>query len=200
MKRRTSAKILVSAFFVLLSAGASPGAARTVNIVAFGDSSTAGYLVPRRDAYPAQLQLALRKKGYNVVVKNAGVSGDTTANGLRRFDDAIDPGTDIALVEFGTNDLRLGIPAERMRANLNELIGALRARGVQVLIIGFGGALDFSDLAQTNGALYTQWSLPPGQYRARDGSHFNAKGYSILVAGMFSQVETLMKRVVGKGR
>ena len=123
-------QIAFSALVALLVIGASPGEARTINIVAFGDSSTAGYLVARRDSYPAQLQVALRKKGYNVAIKNAGVNGDTTAGALRRFDQAIDPGTDIAIVEFGTNDLRLGVPAERMRANLNEIVGTLRARGI----------------------------------------------------------------------
>ena len=112
----TLRQVVFSASILFLFAGALPASARPIHIVAFGDSSTAGYLVPHRDAYPAQLQAALRKKGYNVVVKNAGVSGDTTAGALRRFDHAIDPGTDVAIVEFGTNDLRLGVPAARMRA------------------------------------------------------------------------------------
>ena len=191
-------QIAFSALVALLVIGASPGEARTINIVAFGDSSTAGYLVARRNSYPAQLQVALRKKGYNVAIKNAGVNGDTTAGALRRFDQAIDPGTDIAIVEFGTNDLRLGVPAERMRANLNEIVGTLRARGIQVIVIGFGGALDFADLARSNDSLYSQWDLPLGQYRARDGSHYNAVGYGILVARTFLEIETLVKRVVGK--
>ena len=60
----------------------------------------------RKDAYPAQLQAALRKKGYDVVVDNAGINGGTFADALLHFDEAIAPGTDIAIVEFGTNDLR----------------------------------------------------------------------------------------------
>jgi acyl-CoA thioesterase-1 len=96
--------LLASIAIFLASA---PASARPIHIVAFGDSSTAGYLVAHRDAYPPQLQAALRNKGYDVVIDNAGITGDTTAGALRRFDQAIPPGTDIAIVEFGTNDLSL---------------------------------------------------------------------------------------------
>ena len=112
--------LTVGAVLVLLALNAA--AARPITIVAFGDSATSGWLVPKKDAYPAQLQALLRKKGYDVTVENAGVAGDTTAGALRRFDAAIAPGTDIALVEFGTNDLRQHVPAQRMRANLAEIV------------------------------------------------------------------------------
>jgi acyl-CoA thioesterase I len=179
--------------FILLISFSVAASARPVHIVAFGDSATAGYLVPRQQAYPSQLQRALRKKGYDVVVDNAGVSGETTAGALRRFDSAIAPGTDIAIVEFGTNDLRLRVPPQRTRANLNEIIRSLRKRGIAVLVIGLG-RLDLSDVARAHDVPYAQWRLPPGKYRARDGAHFNAEGYAILVARMLPQVEMLMKR------
>ena len=170
-----------------------PASARPIHIVAFGDSATAGYLVPRAKAYPAQLQAALRRRGHDVAVENAGISGDTTAGALRRFDDAIAPGTDIALVEFGTNDLRLHVPAAKMRANLNEIVRTLRARRIEVLVIGLG-SLDLADVARASGVPYAQWRLPPGKYRARDRAHFNAEGYTILVARLLPQVEALIAR------
>lgn len=86
--------------------------------------------MPHKDAYPAQLQAALRKKGY--AVANEGVNGDTIAGALKRFDNAIAPGTQIAIV-FGTNDLRLGASMPTVRARLAELIRSLRARGIKVL-------------------------------------------------------------------
>jgi acyl-CoA thioesterase-1 len=175
---------------MLVSAAAH---AQPIQIVAFGDSATAGYLVPRNDAYPAQLQAALRAKGYDVVVRNEGISGDTTAGALRRFDAAIGPGTDIAIVEFGTNDLRRRVPMKTVRARLSELIGALRARHVEVLLVGLG-KLDLSSVAQNKSVLYAQWNLPPGRYRARDGAHFNAEGYAIVVQRMLPAVETLITR------
>ena len=96
----------LSAVLAFLIAADVSAAAEPVRIVAFGDSATAGWLVARQDAYPAQLQAALRKKGYDVAVDNAGINGGTFLDALLHFDEAIAPGTDIAIVEFGTNDLR----------------------------------------------------------------------------------------------
>jgi acyl-CoA thioesterase-1 len=177
----------------LIAAGFS-AAAEPIRIVAFGDSATAGWLVARKDAYPAQLQAALRKRGYDAVVENAGVNGDTTAGALKRFDAVIGPGTKIAIVEFGTNDLRAGASVKMVRARLRELIGALRARNIEVLVIGLG-SLDLASIAKENHALYAQWNLPPGQYRARDHAHYNAQGYAIVVARMLPQIETLIAHV-----
>jgi acyl-CoA thioesterase I len=186
---------LLTLFALLLAPAAAQ--ARTIHIVAFGDSATEGWLVPREQAYPAQLQALLRKKGYDVVVTNEGVSGDTTAGALARFDAAIAPGTDIALVEFGVNDLRQHMPPERMRANLNDIVQTLHKRGIAVLLIGLG-SLDLSDVARANDVPYAQWKLPPGKYRARDHAHFNAEGYSIVIARMLPQVEELMQRAAHK--
>jgi acyl-CoA thioesterase-1 len=178
----------------LLLTIASAAQARTIQIVAFGDSATAGYLVARKDAYPAQLQAALRAKGYDVRVHNEGISGDTTVGALRRFDMAIGPGTDIAIVEFGTNDRRRGVPMKTVQARLAEIVRSLHARYIQVLVVGLG-RLDFSALAKAQGAAYAQWRLPPGQYRARDHAHFNGQGYAILVRRMLPAVEALIARV-----
>ena len=180
--------IFLCAVALLCAAGAAP-----VHIVAFGDSLTSGWLVPREKAYPAQLQKALRQKGYDVAVKNAGVPGDTAAHALKRFDLAIDPGTDIAIVEFGINDRRSGASVAQLRIRLTEIVRALRARHIQVLLVGTGG-LNFSELAKANDALYVEWKLPPHKYRARDGAHFSAEGYAILVGRMLPQVEELIKR------
>jgi acyl-CoA thioesterase-1 len=173
---------------------AAPAQAKTIQIVAFGNSATAGYLVPLKDAYPAQLQAALRTKGIDVEVHNAGVNGETTLSALRRFDIAIPPGTDIALVELGTNDLRMHMPRKTMESQLAEIIRALRSRHIQVLVIGLGN-LDLSAVAEANNVPYQQWRLPPGKYRAHDGAHFNAEGYSILVKRMLPTIEALIARV-----
>jgi len=179
---------------VLLIALSVPAATEPIHIVAFGDSATAGWLVRHQDAYPAQLQATLRKKGYDAVVDNAGVNGDTLAGALRRFDSAIGPGTNIALVEFGTNDLRSGVSMQSVRRRLAELIRSLRARKIEVLVIGLG-SLKLDDVARANGVAYAQWNLPAGKYRARDHAHYNAQGYAIVVARMLPQIETLIARV-----
>jgi acyl-CoA thioesterase-1 len=193
------AKLLHNFWPLLFTLFVAPAAAhaRPVAIVAFGDSATSGWLVPRDKAYPAQLQNLLRKKGYDVTVTNAGVPGDTTMSALRRFDAAIAPGTDIALVEFGTNDLRMHVSPQRMRANLTEIVRSLRKRGIEVMLIGLG-RLDLSDIARANGAAYAQWNLPSGKYRARDHAHFNAEGYAIVVARMLPQVEELIAQSARK--
>jgi acyl-CoA thioesterase I len=182
---------------LVASGGAAAAQERLIHIVAFGDSATYGWLVPRKHAYPAQLQALLRKKGYNVVVENEGIPGDTTAGALRRFDAAIGPDTAITLVEFGTNDLRAHVPARRMRANLSEIVRILRKRGIGVLLIGLG-SLNLADVARANHVPYAQWKLPPGKYRARDHAHFNAQGYSIVIARMLPQVEALIARAARK--
>jgi acyl-CoA thioesterase-1 len=195
-KLRLAPILALTACAWLLAAPLAASAA-TIHIVAFGDSATAGYLVPRAQAYPAQLQTLLRKKGYDVDVTNAGVNGDTIAGALKRFDSAIAPGTAIAIVEFGTNDRRSGASMKTVGARLTELIRSLRARGIEVLVIGLG-SLNLSDVARAHGVLYAQWNLPPGKYRARDRQHFNAEGYAMVIARMLPLVETLIKRVASK--
>jgi acyl-CoA thioesterase-1 len=190
-------RILEIAFgALLLPLAPTTAAADPIHIVAFGDSMTAGYLVPHEDAYPAQLEAALRGKGYDVTVKNAGRNGDSAKQALKRFDMAVDPGTDLAIVEFGINDRRAGASLAQVRTRIVEIVHALRARGIQVLVVGTGG-LDFSELAAANGAAYVAWKLPPHRYRARDGAHFNADGYRILVERMLPQVEALLGHARG---
>lgn len=155
---------------------------------------TAGWLVPRKDAYPAQLQAALRKKGYDVVVTNAGINGGTFTDALLHFDEAIGPDTDIALVEFGTNDVRQHTAMKTVRSRLAELVAALRRRKIEVLVIGFK-SLKLGDVARAENVAYAEWDLPPGKYRARDNAHYSAQGYAIVVGQMLPQIESLIARV-----
>jgi acyl-CoA thioesterase-1 len=171
-----------------------PALAAPLKIVALGDSATAGWLVARKDAYPAELERQLRAKGYDVAVKNAGISGDTSAGALHRLDLAVDPDTKIVLVEVGTNDLRLRIPAAKMRANVAEIVRTVQRRRIAVLLIGLG-SLDLSAIAHDAHIPYAQFKLPPDKYRARDHAHFNAEGYRIVVARMLPQVEAMIKAI-----
>lgn len=179
---------------LLLIVAAACAQARPIHIVAYGDSATAGYLVRRRDAYPAQLQAALRKDGYDVVVRNAGVNGDTSFGALIRLDQAVPPSTDIAIVEFGTNDRYRRTPLWMVRGNIDQLLHRLAERRIRAMVIGLG-RLDLSAVARKNHAPYAQWHLPRGRYRARDGHHFNRAGYAILVKRMLPKVEKLIAQV-----
>lgn len=108
-------------------------------ILAFGDSLFAGYRLGRGQGYPERLQAALRKRGINARVTNAGVSGDTTADGLHRFRfvmDSLDAPPDLAIVELGGNDLLRGIPPGETRQNLAAIVAELHRRHVPVLMMG----------------------------------------------------------------
>lgn len=179
---------------LLLVVAVGSAQARPIHIVAYGDSATAGYLVRHRDAYPAQLQAALRKDGYDVVVRNAGLNGDTSFGALIRLDQAMPPGTDIAIVEFGTNDRYRRTPLWMVRGNIDQLLHRLAERRIRAMVIGLG-RLDLSAVARKNRVPYAQWHLSRGRYRARDGHHFNRAGYAILVKRILPKVERLIAQV-----
>lgn len=108
-------------------------------ILAFGNSLFAGYNVARNEAYPSQLEQALRARGINAQVINAGVSGDTTAAGRARLSftlDAQDELPDLAIVELGGNDLLRGLDPDETRANLDAIMAELDRRGVPILLMG----------------------------------------------------------------
>src|SRR3569833_200529 len=165
-------RVVGAAFGITLWYGATPALSRQIEIVAFGDSATSGYLIKRDDAYPAQLQGALRAKGHDVVVRNAGLAGDTTQGALKRLDLAVDPDTAICIVVFGVNDLRLRVPRATMEARLGAIVDTLNRRHIEVLVIGYGG-LDLSKLAARHHALYVSWQAAAWRHRARDGAHYN---------------------------
>jgi len=109
---------------------------RQVKIVAFGDSLTSGHRLPSANSFPAELEKLLRAKGYNVVVKNYGESGDTTTNGLRRLPSVIEEAPDIVIVEFGANDALKEHSMEIARRNLLDIVRALKDVGIKVLLAG----------------------------------------------------------------
>jgi acyl-CoA thioesterase-1 len=198
--------LLAACLFVF----AAPAWAAPLRIVALGDSLTAGFQLPMADAFPAKLQAALRAKGYDVEVVNAGVSGDTAAGGLARLDWSVPEGTDAVIVELGANDMLRGIDPARTRAALSEILGRLKARGLPVLLAGmlastnlgpdYKAAFDaiYPDLAKTYGALLYPFFLD-GVALDRgltlpDGLHPNAQGVDVIVARILPSVEALISR------
>lgn len=109
------------------------------HILAFGDSLFAGYNVGEGESYPARLEAALRRQGINARVTNAGVSGDTTAVALQRLEfvlEGLETPPDLALVEFGGNDLLRGISPAETRENLTAVMAEFRERNIPVLLMG----------------------------------------------------------------
>lgn len=105
-------------------------------IVAFGDSLTAGPGLSAAETYPAVLQRQLEENGYRYRVVNAGVSGETTADGLRRFERALAPDARVVILAMGANDGLRGVPVETIRRNLSTMIERAQARGLGVLLCG----------------------------------------------------------------
>jgi acyl-CoA thioesterase-1 len=186
-------------------------AEREVKIVALGDSLTAGLGLSANQAFPAKLAQALRRKGIPVEVANAGVSGDTAADGAARLDWSVPEGTDAVIVELGANDALRGIDPQRTRAALEKILRRLAERHVAVLLAGMraprnlGGAYVeafdaiFPELASAFGvALYPFFLEGVATERALnqpDGLHPTAAGVDAIVARMLPAVEALVAKV-----
>ena len=129
---------LAAAAAFALAAGAAPlpahAAPSEVKILAFGDSLTAGFGLAPNEAFPVQLAAALKAKGRNVAVTNAGVSGDTSAGGLARFDWAIPDDTEAVILELGANDALRGIDPALTRKAMGEIVARLKARRIEVTV------------------------------------------------------------------
>ncbi len=189
-------------------------AERTIRIVAFGDSLTAGYGVAQSAAFPVQLERALKAKGHAVEVINAGVSGDTTAAALDRLEWSVPDGVDAAIVELGANDALRGLDPVRARANLDEILKRLSARGAELLIAGMTAprnwgdayvkAFDpmFGELAKAHGALLYPFflegvALDP-KLNLGDGLHPTEAGIAEIVKRILPSVEALIAKVEAK--
>jgi acyl-CoA thioesterase-1 len=133
---RLSALLAVVAATLLMMMPAHSQPARPIRLVAFGDSLSAGYQLPASAAFPVVLEKALRDKGLNVAVSNAGVSGDTTAGGLARLDWSVPEGTDAVILELGANDALRGLDPAKAEANLDAIITRLKAKNIKVLLAG----------------------------------------------------------------
>jgi acyl-CoA thioesterase I len=185
--------------------------AKPITIVAFGDSLSAGYQLAERDAFPAQLEAALKAKGHAVTVINAGVSGDTTAAGLDRLGWAVPTDADAVIVELGANDALRGLDPVKARDNLDKVIAGIRAQKQDVLIAGmvaptslppdYRKSFDsiFADLATKYGALLYPFFLDgialDAKLNLADGLHPNAKGVAVIVSRILPKVEELIARV-----
>ena len=132
---RLVARALFLAALALSSSGVTEARGERV-IAALGDSLTAGLGVAADEAYPARLQARLSREGYDYRVVNAGVTGDTTAGGLRRVDWVLRAGPEIVIVALGANDGLRGQSPQAMRDNLAAIVVRLQAAGARVLLAG----------------------------------------------------------------
>ncbi|MCW5772165.1 MAG: arylesterase [Rhodospirillaceae bacterium] len=197
----------------LLAAGPRPAgaeAAKPVTILAFGDSLTAGFGLPNEQGFTARLEAALRAKGVDAKVINAGLSGDTSAGGRARLDWALAAKPDAAIVELGANDGLRGLDPAATEANLDAILASLKAKGVRVLFTGmyappnlgpdYGKAFNglYPALAKKHGVAFYPFFLDgvaaDPALNQPDGIHPNAKGVEVIVARILPAVLTLIGR------
>ncbi|HEX2482495.1 MAG TPA: arylesterase [Methylomirabilota bacterium] len=179
-------------------------------VVALGDSLTAGLGVAAEEAWPALLDARLRREGYPYRVVNAGVSGDTTAGGLRRVDWVLRSRPDVAVVALGANDGLRGLGTEAMEANLLAIVDRLRAGGARVLVVGmevppnYGAAYArafrgvFVDVARRTGAALMPFLLDgvaaDPRLNQADGIHPNAAGHRAIAERIWPHLVLLLAR------
>jgi acyl-CoA thioesterase-1 len=196
---------------VSVAAAQSQSKAAPLRIVVLGDSLVAGLQLKALDAFPAQLERALKARGHPVEVVNAGVSGDTTAAGLERLRWAVPEGTDAVIVELGSNDALRGLDPARAKANLDSIIAAVKAGGAEVLLAGMLAprnlGLDYTRsfdaiypaLAAKHGTLLYPFFLDgvalDSQLNLADGMHPNPKGVAEITRRILPVVEELIARV-----
>ncbi|MBY5665569.1 arylesterase [Rhizobium leguminosarum] len=185
--------------------------ARTINLVGFGDSLMAGYQLPPGDGFPEKLQAALKAKGLDVTIANAGVSGDTTTGGLARIDWSVPDGTDGVILELGANDALRGIPPEESEKNLDQMIIRLKERGIAVLLAGMMAPPNMgADYAARFNPIYQKLSEKHGLplyaffldgvaleagLKLDDGMHPNARGIDVMVEKMEPAVTNFVEAI-----
>jgi acyl-CoA thioesterase-1 len=188
---------------------AAPAIAAPLRIVVLGDSLAAGYGVGPAEGFTVRLEAALRARGHDVTVVNAGVSGDTASDGLARLDWSVGEDADAVIVELGSNDALRGIDAKITRDALDRILARLGERRLPVLLAGmlaprnlgadYAAAFEpiFPDLAARHGAILYRFFLDgvaadPALNQA-DGMHPNPAGVDAIVAGILPSVEALLK-------
>ncbi len=193
---------------------ALPATAAPLRLVALGDSLTAGYGLPASQAFPTRLQAALKAAGHDVVIENAGVSGDTTSAGLARLDWSVPDGTNGVILELGANDMLRGLDPAIAEKSLDAILARLKQRGIPVLLVGMQAAPNlgaaykqgfdaiYPRLAEKYGVRFYPFFLDgvAGQpsLNQPDGLHPTAAGVDLIVQRILPAVEGFLATLPGK--
>jgi acyl-CoA thioesterase-1 len=184
-----------------------PVMGREVRILALGDSLFAGYGLRSDQSYPVRLEAALRARGVNARIANAGVSGNTTADGLARLKFTLDnqpQPPELALVELGANDMLRALSPDQARANLDAILAEFGRRKIPVVLMGmlappnlgadYRGKFDtiYPDLAKKHGAVlvpfFLQAVIAHPDLVQQDRLHPTAPGIEAIVAATVDPV------------
>ena len=180
-------------------------------IVALGDSLTAGYGLLENQSYPALLQEHIDAEGYEFEVVNAGVSGDTSAGGLRRLDWALEGNVRVLIVALGANDGLRGLSVDEMKENLTVIIRRARERNVVVVLAGMEAPPNYGpeyatafrqayrEVAQRERVLFVPFLLDKvaGQsaLNQRDGIHPNEQGARVVADTVWTTLRPLLDQI-----
>jgi acyl-CoA thioesterase I len=197
-----SVALLVNFFSTL------PSRAETLTILALGDSLTAGYGLDAPQSFTVRLEVALKAKGHDVTIINAGVSGDTAAMGASRLDWSLTDDVDALIVELGANDALRGLPVPQAEAALTEIVTKLEAKKLPVLLAGmiappnlgpdYGKQFDtmYSKLGARESVIFYPFFLEGvaavASLNQGDGIHPNATGVDVIVEKILPYVEKLI--------
>lgn len=190
---------------------ATQAAANGITLLALGDSLTAGLGLDAGKAFPAQLEAALKAKGHEVTIINAGVSGDTARQGADRLDWALTDDVNGVLVELGANDALRGLPPPQAEAALDEILNKLSSRKLPVLLLGMKAPPNMgADYVQAFDGMYGRLAAKYNvmlypffldgvaadrSLNQADGIHPTADGVARIVERVVPQVEALLKQV-----
>lgn len=208
--RRAAVALMVSAAITGFAAASAGAEEAPPKLLVLGDSLTAGYGLAREQAFPAQLERALAKRGLKIKVINSGISGDTTKGGLDRLPWVLSAKPDYVIVELGSNDGLRGLDPKQTRSNLDAIITRLKARGIKVLLAGmlaprnlgkqyeqeFNGA--YKELAEKHDVVFMPFFLKDVALRPKlnqpDGIHPTAEGVAVIVRNIMPYVLELLGR------
>ena len=182
-------------------------------IVAFGDSLTAGLGVATDESYPAKLEKRIQESGFHYEVINAGVSGDTSAGGVRRVEWILKSQPTVVILELGVNDGLRGLPLQQTYTNLRVIIKRLKAEGVMVILAGMRipvnyGAEYTGEFFEMYKRLAQEFALPlipfllegvaaQPELNQPDGVHPTAEGYTIVAQNVWGTLEPILKKFSG---
>jgi acyl-CoA thioesterase I len=193
-----SFKHILTAALIAFLAGNTVASAEPYRIVGFGDSLMAGFGLGPGESFPEQLEAKLKAAGHDVVIENAGVSGDTTAGGLARLNWSVADGTELVILELGANDMLRGVPPEITEKNLDQMIGALKQRGIGVLLAGMLAAFNsiYPRLAAKHDVplypFFMDGVAADPNFLLQDLMHPNAAGVGRIVDRVLPTVEGLL--------
>jgi acyl-CoA thioesterase I len=202
------AHMIVLTMSLTAMAAALAAATGPIRIVVLGDSLSAGLGLPAAAAFPARLQKALKEKGIDIDMTNAGVSGDTSSGGRDRLDWSVPEGTEGVILELGANDALRGIDPSVTRAALADIVSRLKARGIAVLLCGMLAPPNYgSDYAARFNSIYPELARSFGvafypffldgvaadaKLNQADGIHPTEAGVDMIVTRMVPTVQAFL--------